>query len=164
MSDSDVEEVAEQSEEVTDGDQPSMDAEEIADADIEALAAEIEEDTAPEPDTTESEDTETASAESSENTAESTDGDSYGDMYVGTLTGVSNLLIEEHGKPDAEPIDEAMARQLDLGEHVDDWMAKRGKSDMPPEQAVLISTTLFLVAVLGSKTELPTKLLEEADF
>ncbi|WP_231184727.1 hypothetical protein [Haladaptatus sp. DYF46] len=95
--------------------------------------------------------------------APSSDGDTWGDMYVGTLTTVSNALIEEYGD-DADTIDESLARQQHLDEYFNDWMASRGKrEDMPPEQALILGTAMFLVTVVGTKTDLPAKLLAEVD-
>lgn len=92
------------------------------------------------------------------------DGDSWGDLYVGTLTTSANVLIEEYGD-EGETIDEDLARQQHLDEYFNDWMESRGKrEDMPPEQALLISTAMFLVTVLGTKTDLFSQLLSEADF
>ncbi|WP_459194705.1 hypothetical protein [Halosimplex sp. J119] len=149
-----------------DDDLPEMDESEFADADLDAIADEVEaeagadsDDTA-EPDGATAEDVE----EAVEDTDMSTGGESWGDMYVGTLTTVSNAIIEEHGTDDAETVEEDLARQLHLDEHFDEWMQSRGKSEMPPEQALLIGTTMFMVVVVGTKTDLASKALEEADF
>jgi hypothetical protein len=153
-----------------DEDLPEIEDDEFADADLDALAEEVEAeagapgDDAQEDDDTTEETADTTESADGETALGSTGSDGWGDMYVGTLTTVSNALIEEHGKPDADPVEEDLARQLHLDEHFDEWMAQRGKSEMPPEQAMLIGTTMFLVAVIGTKTEIPSKLLEEADF
>lgn len=160
------EEVEEQAEQQADDDQPAMDGEDFADLD--AIAEEVESETAPETDALD-----TADGEENEEVEEDTSGDSsaastdaggsWGDMYVGTLTTVSNALIEEHGKPGAEEIDEDLARQLHLDEYFSEWMEQRGKADMDPAQGVMFGTTMFLVAVVGTKTDLPAQMLEEAD-
>lgn len=166
-----VEEVAEQAEQQADGDQPSMSTEEMADLD--AIAEEVEADTAPDPDGGEAESSTNDDASEDPDTEESSGGsidtsgdgsNNWGDMYVGTLTTVSNALIEEHGLEDADPIDESLARDLHLDEYFDEWMSQRGKADMPPEQGVLIGSTMFLVAVIGTKTDIPSQLLDEVDF
>ncbi|WP_439028427.1 hypothetical protein [Haloarchaeobius sp. DT45] len=141
-------------------DQPEMEPDEMADVDLDALANQVEADAGA--DATASEEPDTT--EDSPPAKRSDSGDSWGDMYVGTLVGVSNALIDEYGIEDADHVDEARARELHLDEYFDDWMASRGKSDMPPEQALLLSTAMFMAVVVGTKTELPSKLLEEADF
>ena len=154
----------ETSEEDTD-EQPEIEADEFADVDLDAVAERAEEEAGA--DTTDDEAEDEAGDEDAESGPESAEpsGESWGDMYVGTLTTLSNAAIEEHGKPDAEKIDESLARQLHLDEYMDDLMAKHGKrEEMPPEQALLLSTSMFLVMVLGTKTELPSKVLEEFDF
>lgn len=158
----------ETSEEDTD-EQPEISEDEFADVDLDAVSERAEEEAGADADDEEA-DSEAADEESDEaadSGAERAEpsGESWGDMYVGTLTTLSNAAIEEHGKPDAEQIDESLARQLHLDEYMDDLMAKHGKrEEMPPEQALLLSTSMFLVMVLGTKTELPSKVLEEFDF
>lgn len=155
----------ETSEEDTD-EQPEIAEDEFADVDLDAVAERAEEEAGADADD-EDESSEEDTDERDESGAESIDtsGESWGDMYVGTLTTLSNAAIEEHGKDDAETIDESLARQLHLDEYMDDFMAKHGKrEEMPPEQALLLSTSMFLVVVLGTKTELPSKVMEEFDF
>lgn len=106
---------------------------------------------------------ETETDEDGEETVDSPSGETWGDMYVGTLCLVSNAIIEEHGTEDAEPVEEGLARQLHLDAYFNEFMESRGKSDMPPEQALLIGTTMFLVVVVGSKTDIPEKIMEEAE-
>lgn len=144
-----------------DDDLPEMDESEFADADLDAIADEVEAEAGAEteePDGATEEDVEEAVEE-----ADVSDGESWGDMYVGTLTTVSNAIIDEHGTDDAETVDEDLARQLHLDEYFDEWMQSRGKADMPPEQALLIGTTMFMVVVVGTKTDLASKALQEAD-
>jgi len=140
---------------------PEMDESEFADADLDAIADEVEAEAGADLDDSDDsteEDVEEATDEPD------TSGESWGDMYVGTLTTVSNAIIEEHGTEDAETVEEDLARQLHLDEHFDEWMASRGKSEMPPEQALLIGTTMFMVVVVGTKTDLASTALAEADF
>lgn len=146
-------------------DQPTMDTGDFADADLDAIAEEVEAEAGAEsPDTEEDAEEIEGDGDADQDADAMPSGESWGDMYVGTLTTVSNALIEEYGTEDAEQIEEELARQLHLNEYFDEFMQQRGKSDMPPEQALLIGTTMFLVVVVGTKTELPSKLLEEADF
>lgn len=166
MSDVEAEVDQDASEAAGDGDLPEMDPEEFADADLDELAEEIEAEAGATPDT--SDVTEETPAEESDADQDgeadlTPSGESWGDMYVGTLTTVSNAIIEQHGTEEAEEIEEELARQLHLDAYFDEWMESRGKADMPPEQALLIGTTMFLVVVVGTKTDLPSKLLEEAE-
>lgn len=140
---------------------PEIDDEEMADADLDALAEEVEAETAPDADEEESEGD--GDEDELEPAAPGGSNDSWGDMYVGTLVSVSNAIIDEFGTEDAEQVEEELARQLHLDEYFDEWMSQRGKPDMPPEQAILIGTTMFLVVVIGTKTDLVSQLLEEAD-
>jgi hypothetical protein len=159
MSDAESEDVEEQSDE----EQPEIADEEMADLD--EIAEEVEAETAPDTEDAE-DDNETSDDEDSGDSLEEFDrpDSSWGDMYVGTLTTVSNAIIEEHGKSGAEEVDEDLARQLHLDEYFDEWMQERGKAEMDPAQGVMFGTTMFLVAVIGTKTDLPAQLLEEADF
>ncbi|MFU1780708.1 hypothetical protein ACM16X_04940 [Haloarcula japonica] len=162
MSDADVEQ-PEQDDAVGDEDQPEMEEDEFVDVDLDAIADDVEAEAGASGDADDSNEPETT--EETTNSADlSPDGESWGDMYVGTLTTVSNAIIEEHGTDGAEQVDEDLAKQLHLDEYFDEWMENRGKADMPPEQALLIGTTMFMVVVVGTKTDLPSKLLQEADF
>jgi hypothetical protein len=163
MTDADADVDGDDQDDVDDEDLPEIDEEEFADAaDLDALADEVEEE-AGAADTNVDEDDQEDVDDAGDDLDSAASSESWGDMYVGTLTTVSNALIEEHGTQDAETIEEDLARQLHLDQHFDDWMETRGKSEMPPEQALLLGTTMFLVTVIGTKTELPSKLLEEAD-
>jgi len=144
-----------------DDDLPEIDESEFADADLDEIADEVEAEAGAdgdEPEGAADEEVEEAVEE-----ADVSDGDSWGDMYVGTLTTVSNAIIDEHGTDDADTVEEDLARQLHLDEYFDEWMQSRGKSDMPPEQALLIGTTMFMVVVVGTKTDLASKALQEVD-
>lgn len=142
---------------------PEMEPDEFADVDLDELADEVESESGTTADQDESADQDQDdSVEQDDDALDLDAGESWGDMYVGTLTTVSNLIIEEHGVEDAEPVDEQIARQLHLDEHFDEWMAERGKSEMPPEQAILIGTTMFLIVTVGTKTDLPSQLMQEA--
>jgi hypothetical protein len=78
----------------------------------------------------------------------------WGDMYVSSLTTGLNAVIEERGKPDAEPVDEQMARDLHLDEAFDEWMAQRGRSEMDPGQEVLLGTLILASSTLATKTDI----------
>lgn len=162
--DADVEENLDENE------QPDIDDDEFADIDLDAIADEVEEtagagkeDDDLEPDPDEDVDESTSDQEESGGLPNpDATGENWGDMYVGTLTTLSNAAIEEFGKEGVEQVDEDLARQLHLDEYFNDWMQSKGKrEDMPPEQALMIATSVFLVTVIGTKTDLPSELLGE---
>lgn len=165
--DVDAEETPDPDDATGDGDMPDIDAEEFADLD--ALADEVEEEAGAASDA-EEDDVEDGGVPDSDD-AEGADGspaatgtgETWGDMYVGTLTTVSNALIEEFGVEGAEEVEEDLARQLHLDEHFNEFMETRGKSDMPPEQALLLGSFVFLAVVVGTKTELPQHIVQEAE-
>lgn len=148
-------------------DQPEIDDEERADVDFDVLADEVEDEAGADADDQQDDQADEEpwvgpKNESADAPHDVSGGESWGDMYVGTLTTVSNALIEEFGE-DEDRIEEALARDLHLDEYFDEWMQTKGKADMPPEQALLVGTLVFMVTVVGTKTELPQKLLEEAE-
>lgn len=162
---------ADADQEEADEDLPAIEEEERAEVDLDALAEDVEaeagrsasSDVDPDPDDESSTDEDAESGDESEaDELPTPEGETWGDLYVGTLTTLSNAVIEEHGKEGAEPIDEDLARELHLDEILNDWMATRGKpEDMPPGQALVLMTSVFLVVVVGSKTDLAEQLLEE---
>ena len=164
MSD-DTEDVADAdaSEADADGDQPVIEEEEKATI-PDDLAEKVEAETTPDTEDTDDAESDVEDAETDDTDGiEAPDGESWGDMYVGTLTGISNGIIEEHGRDGAEKLDESFARQLYLDDAMDEFMASRGRPDMPPEQQVFIGTICFAVAVAGWKTDLFDQLLADAD-
>lgn len=167
--DTDEQDATEDETETSAEDAPEIADEEMAEAPVDALAEDVEDATAPETDA----DAEADADGDTDPDADPTDadaplskpeGESWGDLYVGTLTTVSNQLIEAKGREDAEQVDEDLARQLHLDEYMNDWMAAHGKrEDMPPEQALLLSTGVFAVTVIASKTTLIEEMAEEID-
>lgn len=147
-----------------DGNQPDLEEEDFADVDLEDVADEIEEEAGADSDL-DPEETE-AEEDAQDDAGDGTDvgSGSWGEMYVGTLTSLSNAVIEEHGKPGAEPIDEEKARDLKLDQHFNAWMKEQGMGEqMPPGQALVVSTSAFLVMVMATKTDLASDLMEEID-
>jgi hypothetical protein len=145
-----------------DEEKPEIDNEEFAD--ISAVAEEIE-DSAGAGAEEEGDDEQTdndAGDDGDADTPLDTESRGWGDMYVASVTSGLNAVIDEHGKPGAEEIDEAMARDLHLDEAFEEVMEKRGRADMPPEQEVLIGTLILAGTVVLSKTDLPAKALQEA--
>jgi len=84
-------------------------------------------------------------------------GGKWGEMYVQGLTQTANILREEYG--DGGTADADLAYQIDLDQHFNAWMDSKGfGEDMPPEQAVLVGSLMYMVASVGTDTELMTNL------
>jgi hypothetical protein len=153
-------EAAEEQADAGDG-RPEIEDEEMADLD--AIREEVAEATAP----TEEDEAADEATEEPElgDKGSSPDGnsDTVGDFYVDTLVSTSNMLIEEHGREGADPIDGAPLRQMGVDDAVDELMASNGGPDMPPEQQVLLGTSLFGLFVLASKTTVLDSALENSD-
>jgi len=170
--DEDVEEEIEADEDAADtetepeDDRPGIDDEETADLD--AIREEIAAETAPSPtadgeDDADTSDEEDAAAAESDGSEPGDGEDTVGDFYVDTLVSTSNMLIEQHGREGAEPIDGGMLRQMGVDDAVDELLAENGQPDMPPEQQVLLGTCVFGVAVLATRTTVFDQALENSD-
>ncbi len=89
-----------------------------------------------------------------------TGGGQWGEMYVQGLTQTANILRAEYG--DGGEADPDLAYQIDLDQHFNAWMDSKGFGDeMPPEQAVLVGSLMYLVASVGTDTELMGSLAEQ---
>lgn len=125
-----------------------------------ALADDIESDAGlsdDETDTTDATDTETDTSSDAKH-------DTYGDLYAKTLVSVTNAAIESHGKQDAEKVDIEATRQLDIPHHADRLAEEIGIGEnMPPGQALVASSSLFVLMNITSKTDLPQTMLEDMD-
>jgi hypothetical protein len=125
-----------------------------------ALADDIESDAGLSDDETDTTDTDTTETDTSSDTKH----DTYGDLYAKTLVRVTNAAIESHGKPDAEKVDIEATRQLDIPHHADRLAEEIGIGEnMPPGQALVASSTLFVLMNVASKTDLPQTMLEDMD-
>lgn len=103
---------------------------------------------------TDTTDTDTSSAEH----------DTYGDLYAKTLVSVTNAAIESHGTANAEKVDIEATRQLDIPHHADRLAEEIGIGEnMPPGQALVASSSLFVLMNVASKTDLPQTMLEDMD-
>lgn len=146
-----------------DSSKPDMDSDMADFPDAEA-AARIEADTRPETDR-EAWDDEPMADEFDIDGAEVT----VGDIYCNLLTVVANEATKRQGsgdpifETDDGEIDTTLAKQLQLHEYVNQIAAKRGTSNMSPEQALVVSTLIFVAAVLVSDTELLHNLMDRAD-
>jgi hypothetical protein len=93
------------------------------------------------------------------------DGDTMGDLYAKMLVNLTNTIVEEHGKPDAKKVDIEAARQADIDHHFDRLMDSVGMGrDLPPGQAVVLTSTFFVGSNLAAKTDAPTQAISELDF
>jgi len=132
-------------------------------ADLAAAAEETEQNTDEdgesdaESDATEETTETTADAETS---APASQGDTYGDLYAQTLVSVTNAAIDEHGKPGAEKTDIEAARQLGIPDHANRVMEEMGiGEDMPPGQALMASSAVFVLMNVSAKTDLPAQMM-----
>jgi hypothetical protein len=95
-----------------------------------------------------------------EATSAEPEGDTYGDLYAQTLVSVTNAAIEEHGKPDAKKTDIEAARQLGIPDHANRLMEEMGiGEDMPPGQALMASSAVFVLMNVSAKTDLPAQMM-----
>ena len=138
--------------------QPEIDPDEQADiGDLADLAEQVEAEagaTDDETDTTEQDPADELP------TRDASINDSWGDLYVGTVTTGLNAVIDEYGKEDASHIDESLARDLNLDVYVDKWMAENDRAEMDPGTGMMVATATLCATVLMTKTELPSKALE----
>jgi hypothetical protein len=96
----------------------------------------------------------------SQPTSAAAEGDTYGDLYAQTLVSVTNAAIDEHGKPDAEKTDVEAARQLGIPDHANRLMEEMGiGEDMPPGQALMASSAVFVLMNVSAKTDLPAQMM-----
>jgi hypothetical protein len=143
-------------------DLPDITEEETADAsglDPEAL----------DPNTGDDEDDGEEDSDDGDDTADEGDGDvldmdgshgEWGDMYVSLCTQTTNAVIDKHG--DGHEVTEAHFRQVDLDKHFNACMEKyTGRSDAPPEQALLVGTMLAIGGPVALHTDIPSRLSEE---
>jgi len=91
------------------------------------------------------------------------DGETFGDAYVKGLCTVSNGVIQHYGdEDDPAGVDERMARDLELDKAMNEWIRSKGVTEeMPPGQALLVATVMFLFAALASNPAVVNGLLDE---
>ena len=95
-----------------------------------------------------------------EATSAEPEGDTYGDLYAQTLVSVTNAAIDEHGKPGAKKTDIEAARQLGIPDHANRLMEEMGiGEDMPPGQALMASSAVFVLMNVSAKTDLPAQMM-----
>lgn len=96
------------------------------------------------------------------------DGVTIGEIYVRGLCILSNALVEQYGDGEAPfetesgELDTTLAEQMKLDQYMDQVMAKRGGMDeMSPEQALVFSTMLFLMATVTMDSGLVDNMVGE---
>jgi len=165
--DASQEAAAEQASDESEG-QPPVEDDELAALD--AVREEVAEETSP-PDSDEEDDGDDTSGDEAAESAPSAatsdvpgESDTAGDFYVNTLVSVSNMVIDEHGRDGADKIDDGLLRQMNVDDAVDELLADDGGPDLPPEQQVLLGTSVFAVAMLATKTTVLDQALGNTDF
>jgi hypothetical protein len=146
--------------------QPEIEADEQADIDLGDIDPDEIEDEAgrrdSDSDSEDSSDEDEDSGSDSDDTVATSDGStggkSWGDMYVTGLATVTEAAKDELGEGGS--VDEGLARQIGLDEHFDEWLNEQGMGeDMPPGQAVMVGTAMFLMVELGTDSEIVGKAL-----
>jgi len=109
-------------------------------------------------------DTPDVDGDSGSTTAAATAGDTYGELYAQTLVSVTNAAIDTHGKPDAEKTDYAAAEQLGIPDHANRLVEEMGiGEDMPPGQALMASSAVFMLMNVAAKTDLPAEMMDDLE-
>lgn len=136
-------------------DAPDIDDDEIADLDLGVDPDDVEEEAGRSADD-DGDESDDVAPEMGDEPA----GQTWGDMYVSGLTTTVNAVRKEYGS--GEELDEQLARDIDLDYYFDEFMRSRGRrEEMPPEQALLVGTTLFLVVGVAGDSELAGNVMEE---
>ncbi|WP_435349008.1 hypothetical protein [Haloarchaeobius sp. HRN-SO-5] len=132
-------------------------AEQVAEADAEQA----------EPDENdETEATDETVEDSVPSTSETTDRTTLGDVYCNAL-GMATVAAKDRHGSDVDDRQAAMdeyadmARQLDLDEFVDDWLAEHGQSnELTPGQGILVFTLVFCGSVMVEDADLSNAVME----
>lgn len=144
-------------------DVPEIDEDEQADFDLDVDPEEIEESAGADPVDEQDEDAEEDADDSAEQEAATPaagTGDTWGDMYCEGLATVATIAKQEAG--DGGEVSAERARELHLDQYFNEWVRSRGATeDMPPEQALVVGTSMFLVGTLLTDSELIENALSE---
>ncbi|WP_246999415.1 hypothetical protein [Halosolutus gelatinilyticus] len=90
-------------------------------------------------------------------------GKTMGDHYVNGLCAVSNAAITKYGGDEAQGVDKELAHQLEIGDAMDEWISSKGVTEeIPPGQALIITTLMFLVAAIATNPAVIDALASEA--
>lgn len=165
-----IEETEDEPDETTDettDDNPDIDADETADLD--AALDEIDPDAIDK----RAADTDDSPADSSDDVSDGSETDTdaesggggmssgaWGEKYVQGLCTAANVAKDKHG--DGGKVEPDMAFDIGLDEDFNEWLEEKGVGeDMPPGQAVLAGTCMFLVAECLTDDQLVNNLLSE---
>lgn len=98
-------------------------------------------------------------------TSRSSSGRSWGRMYRKNVVKASEILVDDFGDEDSEPITEEDVKDFELDESFNEFMVeKTGRpEDIPPGQWVAIGTVLLLGMNIMSETDLARELLSGDD-
>lgn len=152
----------EQQEQVSE--QPDMSAD-MADAEF---SEQIEQQTKPQSDEFEDWD-ETETGDIADEFEIGDDAVSVGDIYCNILTMLANEMSKKHGSGDAPfetddgELDTTLAKQLELDTYVNQVMKRRSMGNLSPEQALLVSTAIFICAVLVTDSELMGNIMSKVN-
>lgn len=171
MSGQAIEETEEEPDETTDedtttDDNPDIEADETADlsAALDDIDPDAVDETEPADDaqsdssTDEGDGSDDTQADDSATTSASSA--AWGEKYVQGICTAANVAKDKHG--DGGKVDPDMAFELGLDEDFNEWLEEQGVGeDMPPGQAVLAGTCMFLVAECLTDETLVNSLLSE---
>ncbi|MFB6302779.1 MAG: hypothetical protein ABEH78_07970 [Haloferacaceae archaeon] len=87
-----------------------------------------------------------------------------GEMYVNCLVALTNALIDKYGTEDSDHVEAEAAKQFDVDHHMNRLMEKHGLGrELPPGQAVALSSTAFVGSALLAETDAAEQMLEDID-
>jgi len=90
------------------------------------------------------------------------DEDTMGDLYARMLVNLTNGIIAEHGHEDAEEVSLKAAKQAKIDHHFDRLMDEVGMGrDLPPGQAVMLSSAMFVGGSIVAHTDVPQQAASE---
>lgn len=146
---------------------PPIDDDERADVDLDALSDEIEGvDDDPDDDAEETAETPTETPDA-DDVAGMVDGrTSVGDVYCGGLGVFASVLVtrydDEANRSALSDEYESLAREMYLDQFLNEWLREKGRpEDLPPGQAVVVGTVMFVAAVVVTNPTVTDGLMEE---
>lgn len=128
-------------------DEPEIDDDDIVD--VQAVAEEIEEDAATDDENDDDQEANAGSADGGDSIPTDSDRVTPGKVYTNGLGVAGATLRERYGELDSPRKDVAdeyaeLARDLEVDDAVDDWLAEQGGVDeLSPGQAVLVTTLMW---------------------
>jgi len=133
--------------------QPPIEEGEMADLDLGVDPEEVEEQAGAGGDDTDGQDAPDDEPVSMSDAEAGGSSGSYGEMYVTGLATTATAIKKEKGS--GGTADKELAYEIGLDEHFDEWLRQQGLGeDMPPGQAVMIGTLMYLFAECATDEEL----------